>query len=107
MSTSGQPESFPPARRRLSNFLSLAPNTSDSYPRAQKPKQPLAEQPLTADTLAEVPKKESIIDSSKRRTSSLSSDGSKSNVRFLKLGPVHFGEHQDEHKGDFFEVAVE
>lgn len=87
--------------RRPSNFLSLAPNTSDSYPRAQKTKE--AEQPLTAETLAEVTKK----DETKRRTSSLSSDGSKNGFRFLKLGPVHYGEHQDESKGDFFEVAVE
>jgi hypothetical protein len=82
--------------------LSLAPNTSDSFPK-QKTKQPEAStEPLTTEALAEVSK----VDA-KRRTSSLSSDGSKSGFRFLKLGPVHYGEHQDESKGDYSEVAVE
>ncbi|KAK5663537.1 hypothetical protein OQA88_3968 [Cercophora sp. LCS_1] len=111
MSTSGQPAPFPPVRRLPTAFLSLAPNTSDSYPRAQAKTK--AAEPLTADNLAAVEKKiepvtvgQPALDATKRRTSSLSSDGSKSNFRFLKLGPVHYGEHQDESKGDFFEVAV-
>jgi len=87
--------------RRPSNFLSLAPNTSDSYPRAQR-----AKQPLTSEALAEATQQDAAGDeATKRRTSSLSSDASK--LRFLKLGPVHWGEHQDDHKGDFHEVAVE
>ncbi|KAI0876899.1 hypothetical protein GGS24DRAFT_498337 [Hypoxylon argillaceum] len=52
-------------------FLSLAPETSSSYPTAQDIK------PATHP----------------RRSSS--------------LGPVHYGEHRDEHKGDYHEVAVE
>jgi len=88
------------AQRRPSTFLSLAPNTSDSYPRSQRTKQP-----LTAEALAEVTKAgEDSAETTKRRTSSLSSDASK--LRFLKLGPVHWGEHQDDHKADFHEVAV-
>ncbi|KAK3383034.1 hypothetical protein B0T24DRAFT_31775 [Lasiosphaeria ovina] len=95
------------SERRPSMFLSLAPKTSDSYPRAQKSKQPKPEA-LTAEALAEVPKQDDAATlDMKRRTSSLSSDGSKSRLRFLKLGPVHWGEHQDEHGGDFHEVAVE
>ncbi len=92
------------AQRRPSTFLSLAPKTSDSYPRAQRAtKQP---EPLTAEALAEAAKEgEASAEAMKRRTSSLSSDGSK--LRFLKLGPVHWGEHQDDHKEDFHEVAVE
>jgi hypothetical protein len=31
-----------------------------------------------------------------RRSSSLSSDGSTQKRRFLKLGPVHFGESKDD-----------
>jgi hypothetical protein len=106
------PQTYPPRERRLSNFLSLAPSTSDSYPRTQraqtKPTRAQAE-PLTAEALAEVPKQDNdaATDFSKRRTSSLSSDASKSRLRFLKLGPVHWGEHQDDHKADFHEVAVE
>lgn len=87
--------------RRPSAFLSLAPKTSNSYPRLQRTKQP-----LTAEALAKVATEdEASAETMKRRTSSLSSDGSK--LRFLKLGPVHWGEHQDDHKADFHEVAVE
>ncbi|KAI1436882.1 hypothetical protein GGR50DRAFT_692849 [Xylaria sp. CBS 124048] len=63
-------------------FLSLAPETSSSYPTAQSIK------PATTA----------------RRSSSVSSTGS---LRVLKLGPVHYGEHPDEHKEDFHEVAVD
>ncbi|KAK3984886.1 hypothetical protein QBC44DRAFT_336178 [Cladorrhinum sp. PSN332] len=92
------PETMRP--RRPSTFLSLAPSTSDSYPR--KPQT----QPLTTEALAEI---NSVVAAQKqRRASSLSSDASKGQFRFLKLGPVHFGEHIDENdKGDFHEVAVE
>lgn len=89
--------------RPLSNFLSLAPKVSDSYPRTQR-----VRQPLTAEALAAVPKQDDAgAEALKRRTSSLSSDASKSRLRFLKLGPVHWGEHQDDHQADFHEVAVE
>ncbi|WYZ44226.1 hypothetical protein EsH8_VII_000662 [Colletotrichum jinshuiense] len=69
-------------------FLSLAPTTSSSYPfRAQQQAAAVTEPaPL------------------KRRTSSVSSAGSKgaaTGLRFLKLGPVHYGEHPDEHKEDW------
>ncbi|KAK4229702.1 hypothetical protein QBC38DRAFT_83754 [Podospora fimiseda] len=87
--------------RRPSTFLSLAPSTSDSYPR--KPQT----QPLTAEALAEI-NSVTAAAQKQRRASSLSSDASKGQFRFLKLGPVHFGEHIDENdKGDFHEVAVE
>jgi len=85
--------------RRPSNFLSLVPSTSNSRVPQVKDKQP-----LTAEALAEVAKKEetAAAEAAKRRTSSLSSDGSKTAFRFLRLG------HQDgDKKGDFFEVAVE
>ncbi|AEO53348.1 hypothetical protein MYCTH_2313333 [Thermothelomyces thermophilus ATCC 42464] len=88
--------------RRPSTFLSLAPSTSDSYPRAQRPRQP-----LTPEALAAVTKQDGAAsgEAMKRRSSSLSSDASK--FRFLKIGPVHWGEHQDDHKGDYYELAVE
>jgi hypothetical protein len=118
---SEQARHFPPTttdnrERRPSTFLSLAPKTSESYPRTQKTKTPTPVKqteepaaPLTAEALAEATKaqEEAHIELMKRRTSSLSSDGSKSRLRFLKLGPVHWGEHQDEHKGDWHEVAVD
>ncbi|KAK1963263.1 hypothetical protein LY78DRAFT_660499 [Colletotrichum sublineola] len=69
-------------------FLSLAPTTSSSYPFRAQP---------TADAAEPAP--------IKRRTSSVSSDASKngaaSGLRFLKLGPVHYGEHPDEHQSDW------
>ncbi|GJC85106.1 hypothetical protein ColLi_07944 [Colletotrichum liriopes] len=71
-------------------FLSLAPTTSSSYPFR-------APQTAAAATEPAAPLK--------RRTSSVSSDGSKNGaaggLRFLKLGPVHYGEHPDEHKSDW------
>lgn len=73
---------------RPSTFLSLAPETSSSYPTAQDIKPALHP----------------------RRSSSVSSAGSlgtNTSLRVLKLGPVHYGEHPDEHKEDFHEVAVE
>ncbi|KAK6949256.1 hypothetical protein Daesc_009330 [Daldinia eschscholtzii] len=66
-------------------FLSLAPTTSASYPTAESIKPALHA----------------------RRSSSQSSVGSAGSLRFLKLGPVHYGEHPGEHKEDFHEVAVE
>ncbi|KAI0410166.1 hypothetical protein F4802DRAFT_17043 [Xylaria palmicola] len=64
-------------------FLSLAPETSSSYPTIHDIKP--ASHP--------------------RRSSSVSSAGS--SLRVLKLGPVHYGEHTDGHKDDFHEIAVE
>ncbi|KAI1342828.1 hypothetical protein F5Y15DRAFT_412503 [Xylariaceae sp. FL0016] len=72
-------------QRRPSTFLSLAPETSASYPTTQEAQD-------IKTTL------------NGRRTSSVSSAGS---VRILKLGPVHWGEHQGDHKDDFHEVAVQ
>jgi len=66
-----------------SGFLSLIPDTSDSYP----------SQPVNAEPNA----------LQSRRASSVSTDTS-ANQRFLKLGPVHWGEHLDEHKGDWCAV---
>ncbi|KAH9893036.1 hypothetical protein F4778DRAFT_784491 [Xylariomycetidae sp. FL2044] len=61
-------------------FLSLAPTTSASYPTVHDIKPALGP----------------------RRSSSISSE---SGLRFLKLGPVHFGEHPGENKEDFHDVA--
>ncbi|KAK6214860.1 hypothetical protein QIS74_07879 [Colletotrichum tabaci] len=73
-------------------FLSLAPTTSSSYPFK-------AQQTAAAAAAAAVVTEPAPL---KRRTSSLSSDSSKNGaaggLRFLKLGPVHYGEHPDEHK---------
>ncbi|CRK33963.1 hypothetical protein BN1708_006219 [Verticillium longisporum] len=59
---------------RPTNFLSLAPTTSSTYPQA-----PDASRPLT------------------RRSSSVSSSNSNAaGLQFLRLGPVHYGEHPDD-----------
>jgi hypothetical protein len=39
-----------------------------------------------------------------RRSSDSSTSGSGSAKRVLKLGPVHWGEHTDDHKDDFYNV---
>ncbi|KAG6007996.1 hypothetical protein E4U21_005230 [Claviceps maximensis] len=73
-------------------FLPLAPATSASYPQA-----PAARAPSASQAAGETP----IVH---RRTSSSSSSGSRH--RILKLGPVHWGEHLDDHKEDFHEPTV-
>jgi hypothetical protein len=78
----------------LTGFLSLAPATSDTYP-----KQQTGSSIPTSPSTSEAPST-----ASSRRTSSQSSAGG---LRFLKLGPVHHGEHLGEHKEDYYEVAVE
>jgi len=102
------------AERRPSVFLSLVPSTSESYPRAQKVQQ--QPQPLTADALAQqqATTAAAAAAATKARSSSLSSDASSKTsgtgaggLRVLKLSPVHWGEHQDSHQGDWHEVAVE
>jgi hypothetical protein len=72
-------------------FLTLAPATSASYPQTPASR-------AVAGDAAVAP-----VRPVQRRSSSVSSAGS---FKVLKLGPVHWGEHPDEHKEDFHEVAV-
>jgi hypothetical protein len=74
-----------PNTQPLTSFLSLAPATSSSYPRAQ----------VVEAVDANAAPRPAI----QRRSSSISSG-----YKVLKLGPVHWGEHQDDHKEDFHEV---
>jgi hypothetical protein len=110
--------------RRPSGFLTLAPATSASYPQAPRSRyqsvthltRPL---PLTHGAMPEedvaiaTPRSmssslASIQEPKSRRSSSMSSDGSsRARLRFLKLGPVHWGEHQGDHKGDWHELDEE
>lgn len=76
-----------PNTQPLTHFLTLAPATSSSYPRAQ------AVEPVANANAAPRP-------AAQRRSSSVSSG-----YKVLKLGPVHWGEHQDEHKEDFHEIS--
>ncbi|KAF4993362.1 hypothetical protein FGRMN_6536 [Fusarium graminum] len=71
-----------------SNFLSLAPATSPSYP----------QKPAVRDHTRPVPRRSS--------TESSSSSSSSNTYRILKLGPVHYGEHADEHTHDFHDVIL-
>ncbi|CAI4218662.1 unnamed protein product [Parascedosporium putredinis] len=84
MSSSEQNLSSIRRQEMPSFFLPLAPATSG----ARRPSDP-APAPLV------------------RRSSSLSSDASTPSYKILKLAPVHLGEHTDEHKEDWHEIAVE
>lgn len=87
----------PNYRQPLMNFLTLAPSVS---------KQPLTAEALAAVAVAvAVPKADEAnavaLAETKRRTSSLSSEGSKTGLRFLKLN-----NHHHDTNGDFAEEAV-
>jgi len=98
LALSGQ-ENFVPAAEEAAQglphtFLSLAPTTSSSYPTS-----PLSKSPVQS------PKEESLEELllKTRRSSSLGSDAS-GKRRYLKLGPVHFGEGDG--KGDWSEDVL-
>ncbi|VUC22116.1 unnamed protein product [Clonostachys rosea] len=76
-----------PPRRRSSTFLSLAPDTSSSWP----------QMPVSRGSVSST---DGAQPEPRRRISSVSSGS-----RVLKLGPVHWGEHLDEHKEDFHEIS--
>ncbi|KAG6367890.1 hypothetical protein INS49_002089 [Diaporthe citri] len=77
-----------PRRSMPLTFLPLGPVTSESFPKAQQPKQD--------------------GDGHKRRSSSLSSDGKGSapGYRVLKVAPVHYGEHAGDHQDDWHNAAA-
>jgi hypothetical protein len=113
-----------PHIRRPSTFLSLAPTTSASYPQQRiSPPASIVSPKIAAADIAATTTTESAaavtetaplasgeeLDASgvpkHRRTSSLASDDSgNAKLRFLKLGPVHWGEGDG--KGDWSEVGV-
>lgn len=76
----------------LLNFLPLGPVTSDSFPKAQQAR----------------PVPEAGAVEHKRRSSSLSSEGSSkaAGFRVLKVAPVHYGEHSGDHQNDWHEADV-
>ncbi|QPG95953.1 hypothetical protein C2857_002678 [Epichloe festucae Fl1] len=79
-------------------FLPLAPATSASYPQAP------ASRAVPAQA---VPGETSVAaEPVRRRSSSSISSSSGSGHRILKLGPVHWGEHLDDHKEDFHEPTL-
>ncbi|KAI6357582.1 hypothetical protein MCOR25_007625 [Pyricularia grisea] len=92
-----------PNNSPLTGFLQLAPTTSNSYPQVQRSQQPKTEVEPAASAAA-VPAESNTTASPQpvqRRSSSLSSSSSNEGMRFLKLGPVHWGEHMEDHQGDF------
>lgn len=97
---SEQAQAFRPkqAERRPSTFLSLAPTTSTSYP--QTPNQQLGPVPVNPDRTAKESRSSSLGSDSAKNTSAIG-------LRFLKLGPVHWGVHPSGDKGDWHDVAVE
>ncbi|KUI58385.1 hypothetical protein VP1G_05646 [Cytospora mali] len=72
----------------MMTFLPLSPVTSDSFPKTQQSMSAAGSEAI-----------------SKRRSSSLSSEG-KTSFRVLKVAPVHFGAHPGDHQDDWHEVAV-
>jgi len=106
----GNEDLVPAAEERsqitVHSFLSLAPTTSASYPTmAKAPKSPAYKPVATADAIEATTPVLPVVDAEHktRRSSSLSSNGSlMAKKRFLKLGPVHFGEGD----GDWSEEVI-
>lgn len=115
----------------LTSFLTLAPTTSACYPTHRRTfssptvvdSQKTIEPSSTAEavhaseggSIAEIPiiptaattvSEETETELKLRRSSSLSSDGSLKTFRFLRLGPVHHGEQNDDWSEAVEEVAV-
>lgn len=87
------------ARQPLMEFLSLAPTVSSSYPQTQDKTRARGDSTASAESTP-------TSDASSSRRSSETS-GTSGQARVLKLGPVHWGEHTDDHKADFYEVPSE
>jgi hypothetical protein len=97
-------------RQPLTGFLNLAPATSGSYPQQQQQQQQQAAAAAPAAPAAAAPSSPSTTTKATRRSSSVSTVNSAGGAapRFLKLGPVHFGEHLDpENKDDWSAVSEE
>ncbi|KAJ6264491.1 hypothetical protein Dda_0637 [Drechslerella dactyloides] len=93
-------------QRRPSNFLLLAPVTSDSYPSAPKQRRAsISSKSEASDEAIASPELEATNNVipvepmmlKKRRSTSMSSTSSEGRrLRFLKLGPVHWGGEEGE-----------
>jgi hypothetical protein len=79
-------------------FLSLAPTTSASYPSS-----PLIKSPVQTTLKAPTAEEINIELLKSRRSSSLDSESS-GKLRFLKLGPVHYG--KGDGLGDWSEAII-
>ncbi|RDW87770.1 hypothetical protein BP5796_03464 [Coleophoma crateriformis] len=88
------------ARSQPMQFLSLAPTTSSSYPATPAMKSPS----LAAEK--QEPALVTEANEAKIRRSSSSASSNVGGMRFLKLGPVHFGADYG-NEGDWSEVVVE
>lgn len=93
------------------SFLSLAPTTSASYPasRQVKPAVEAEKAPVADDGQAAILQVSGHEMLNASRSSSMSSEASNASSsqrkRFLRLGPVHDGEHADEN-GDWSEEVI-
>lgn len=110
-----------PLPDRQLGFLTLAPTVSVSHPKIRHHSishliRPLPlthghHEPVALDAATTTMPTTFESEPKARRSSSISSDGSlnekKGRLRFLKLGPVHWGEHQGSHKEDFHVVEEE
>lgn len=93
--------------QRPATFLSLAPVQSASYPKA--PASPAAKSPAESSLPAAVtetpkPADNIITEPSQFTARRHSSTSSVASVRFLKLGPVHWGGNSGE---DDYAIAIE
>jgi len=88
--------------RPLGDFLTLAPTVSASYPTKEQ-----AESPVSTALSSPDPAASAGNAFGRRRSSTTSSSSSQpQSLRFLKLAPVHYGQHVGQENVDFHEVAT-
>ncbi|OAA54456.1 hypothetical protein ISF_08384 [Cordyceps fumosorosea ARSEF 2679] len=73
-------------------FLSLAPDVSDSHPRAQR-------------TRADSDASSSTASASSPTLSAVDAAVPVANTRVLKLSPVHWGAHVEDHQADYHDLV--
>ncbi|KAM3513046.1 hypothetical protein MY11210_003351 [Beauveria gryllotalpidicola] len=87
-----RPAKAQPAVAAAPRFLSLTPDVSASHPRAQR-------------TRAESDASSSVASAASPTLAAVDAAVPVANTRVLKLSPVHWGAHVEDHQGDYHDLV--
>ncbi|KAM3431937.1 hypothetical protein MY4824_006845 [Beauveria thailandica] len=87
-----RPAKAQPAAAAAPRFLSLAPDVSASHPRSQR-------------TRADSDASSSAASAASPTLAAVDAAVPVSNTRVLKLSPVHWGAHVEDHQGDYHDLV--